>query len=252
MKKNKFGIIWLIIIFGSFIISASMSQTNYFTYTFQYYFVSPLPYINFCSYVSMFLAFACGFFEIYNVKKLLRVFLLIQPIKLVYDFAFQAVESSFEQVDVPPMIEVLLLVISVYFAALYVKDKDNFKSNVKNNSKVILKTVLFGLLGLLVSILINAAAIVILLMISMTYDGYVSDYIILAATIGGSCIIVGFIAFVAARMLMKLKSTSDLFEFDGTKTERYVLPILSIALTTVYHIYLFSIGGNIYQFIFMG
>ena len=43
MKKNKFGIIWLIIIFESFIISASMSPTNYFTYTFQNYFVYPLP-----------------------------------------------------------------------------------------------------------------------------------------------------------------------------------------------------------------
>lgn len=134
MKITKKCIAMLAALLICFILRGDILQCVYYNYHFNVYLQETFGYIgNIFGYISIFLVFACGFFEIYDLKRLGLIFLIIQPAKLIMDISEVFIFDRFGLHIFYPLLGLSLLYILIYFADLFINIVTENK-RIKNQS----------------------------------------------------------------------------------------------------------------------
>lgn len=140
--KNRVSImciIAMIVFLCEILVYGLMPSTAYFTYHIGNYSLSLISYvISLANFLAIFCIIACGVFEICDLKKLAKMFLLIQPIKLLLDCLTCLVYDLFKISLFSLCSGILLTFVMVYCADLCLKGKSEFKENSAKNLKAII------------------------------------------------------------------------------------------------------------------
>lgn len=119
---NKKSLIILIIIQIGYFIRGHLPSMCYYTPFLSNYAKYPATYFFYLlDYVFLFLAVSVGIFGIKNKKTLLKIFGLIQPMKLVTDIVFKFIPVSIEsgRYYTYPLLNYYLLIIGIIFINTY-------------------------------------------------------------------------------------------------------------------------------------
>lgn len=163
MKLTKKSIAMLATLLICFILKGDIFHCPYYTYQFDKFKQYADAYINnILGYISVFLVFACGFFEIYDLKRLGLIFLTIQPAKLIMDILDTFMSDHFGLRIFYPLLGLSLLFILIYLADLFIRNRSSFKESICKSLKQIL-------IALVVSIVGHIAAIIIIAFINILY-----------------------------------------------------------------------------------
>ena len=139
MKLTKKSIAMLATLLICFILKGDIFHCPYYTYQFDKFKQYADAYINnILGYISVFLVFACGFFEIYDLKRLGLIFLTIQPAKLIMDILDTFMSDHFGLRIFYPLLGLSLLFILIYLADLFIRNRSSFKESICKSLKQIL------------------------------------------------------------------------------------------------------------------
>ena len=172
MRITKKTVVVFVILLICFILRGDIFNCPYYTYKLGELMQHVDAYIdNIFGYLSVYLVFACGFFEIYNVKRLALIFLFIQPAKLIMDVldAFMSEYLGFRIFY--PLLGLALLYILIYLGDLFVGNRKRYKEIIKMNRKYLLKALAISVAGqvaisIIVFPLVNILYIVIMMKMS--------------------------------------------------------------------------------------
>ena len=121
-KNNKNSLIILTIIEIGYFLRGHLPSMCYYTPFLSNYIKSPATYFFFfLDYLFLFLAICVGIFKIKNIKTLLKIFGLVQPLKLVTDIIFRFIPDSLESGTfwIYPLLNFYLLIINIIFINTY-------------------------------------------------------------------------------------------------------------------------------------
>lgn len=126
---NKKTLIILIIIQIGYLLRGHLPSMCYYTPFLSNYAKYPATYFFFLlDYVFLFLVVCVGIFEIKNIKKLLKIFGLVQPLKLVTDIIFSFIPNSAEGLYyIYPLLNFYLLIINIIFIKTYLIERSKIK-----------------------------------------------------------------------------------------------------------------------------
>ncbi len=136
-QKNKKPYIYMMMSF--FIISCIIQ--GYIPYTSYYSFLHSEKYfiLNLVNFVFIFLIFAYGLLEVYKVKRLVGIFLIIQPFvfitELISNFAFNKTNMDIFH----PILKLLLTLCLIRLADMFLSNCRGFIINLRRNIKPLLK-----------------------------------------------------------------------------------------------------------------
>lgn len=246
MKNNKINAVIFTALLISIIIQGAMPSTVYFTYHMNLYTESIDTFIlSFSNYLSFFLIFASGIYKIYNLKRLLMIFIVIQPVKLFVDFCHIAI-YQLTNIDVfIPLLDIFLLFIMIFLADLFITDKSKYKENLKNSKKHILTALIFSAAT---NSLIYIICILLISILKKIYTNAVSDTIILYlyVFIDIFILIITLVLFVAGILFL-----ANLFgkvyipsEKDETKCKKYSLLGITVALMIICTVFFLKNNAN--------
>lgn len=126
---NKKPLIILIIIQIGYLLRGHLPAMCYYTPFLSNYTKYPAKYFFFfLDYLFLFLLFCVGIFEIKNIKMLLKIFGLVQPLKLVTDVIFSFISDSVEGLYyMYPLLNFYLLIINIIFIKTYLIEQSKMK-----------------------------------------------------------------------------------------------------------------------------
>lgn len=238
MKITKKGIAMTTVLLICFILRGDILQFPCYTYHFERYIHSPAQIIQaLVGYIAVFLVFACGFFGIYDYKRLGLIFLAVQPAKLIMDISEEFISERFEVNVFYPVLGLFLLFIIIYLADLFIGNRNGFKENIKQNVKLIL-------LALAVSIALSVVVFVATIVINETamkkmLDTFYDEQVISQAICHSIILLVVYICMFAAGILCLRAIISKAYNptVKCTKTAEISLTAAAIVLLTGYIVY---------------
>lgn len=245
MKITKKCIAMTAALLICFILRGDILQCPCYTYHFEEYIQYTAGYIiSFLGYISIFLVFACGFFEIYNLKRLGLIFLAIQPAKLIIDIFDTFMYDRFGLNIFYPLLGLSLVYILIYFVDLFISDRHRCKEIIRQNKKHLLA-------ALAVSVAGNIVATIITFFINVLYTKEMTkltdDVQILRCTIFSNIINLAMCISLFVAVIVCLKGTFNKIytpTAKGTKTSEISLTVVTIVMLIIYIVYYLMIYVN--------
>ncbi len=176
-QKLRKPYLWVMIaaLVISCVAQCCIPPASYFTYHINEYSENTEFYIlSLVNFVYIFLIFSYGILEIYNVKRLAGIFLIIQPAILIIEFISNFVLDITRMNIVNPVFKLFLTLWFICLANLFLSDRRGFSKNFRKNIKPILKSLLIAiLLGIAVVIARLAVNYISIMVLNTTMNYYV-------------------------------------------------------------------------------
>lgn len=180
-KYRYITVVTVVVFMCCVIIRGSIPSTTYYTYHFDYYKEIMWYYLsNLLCFIYVYIFSSCVILRICNINQLIKIFIIIQPVKLIMDLMSGMLYEKWEVQLFQPCSHILFTIVLVCVANLFILDKSELKQNSHNNYKVFLKSIIVCILTDIIARLVSA---ILALIISSLYSSYNSDKFIQISTI---------------------------------------------------------------------